>query len=60
VYPAWLLKDLTLGVPKEFTTKGEGKMTVRRMLIPVILIFTFFFACVYVVLPEGLKLWTWW
>ena len=29
-------------------------MTVRRMLITVLLIFTFFtFACVYVVLPEG-------
>jgi len=31
-------------------------MTVRRMLIPVLLIYAFFtFACVYVVLPEGLE-----
>jgi hypothetical protein len=56
VYPAWLLEDLILGVPKEFNTKGEGKMTVRRMLIPVLLLYAFFtFACVYVVLPEGLE-----
>src|SRR5215212_7849897 len=50
------LKDIAIVAPMEFIIQGEGKMTVRRMLIPVLLIFTFFtFACVYVVLPEGLE-----
>jgi hypothetical protein len=36
--------------------EGEGTMNLRKMLIPFLLIFTFFsFACVYVVLPEGLE-----
>jgi hypothetical protein len=47
---------MRLVAPMEFIIKGEGKMNVRRMLIPVLLIYTFFtFACVYVVLPEGLE-----
>ena len=50
------LKDIALVASMEFIIKGEGKMNVRRMLIPVLLIYTFFtFACVYVVLPEGLE-----
>jgi len=50
------LKDIAIVAPMEFIIKGEGKMNVRRMLIPVLLIYTFFtFACVYVVLPEGLE-----
>ena len=42
----------------EFSIKGKGNLNIRRVLIiPVLLIFTLFnFACVYVVLPEGLEL----
>src|SRR6185295_15868495 len=36
--------------------KGEGKMNVRTALIPALLAYIFFsFACVYIVLPEGLE-----
>jgi hypothetical protein len=36
--------------------KGEGKMNARKLLAPVLLACTFItFACVYVVLPEGLE-----
>src|SRR5687768_14683601 len=36
--------------------RGEGKMNVRKMLIPALLVCVFFsFACVYIVLPEGLE-----
>jgi hypothetical protein len=47
---------MRLVAPMKCIIKGEGKMNVRRMLIPALLIYTFFtFACVYVVLPEGLE-----
>src|SRR5688500_8927771 len=47
---------MRLVAPMEFIIKGEGKMNVRRMLIPALLIYTFFtLACVYVVLPEGME-----
>jgi hypothetical protein len=40
----------------EFILEGEGTMNVRKTLIAVLLVCTFFsFACVYVVLPEGLE-----
>jgi len=56
VFPALSLKDMNFVPPMEFIIEGEGKMNVRRMLILVLLISTFFtFACVYVVLPEGLE-----
>jgi hypothetical protein len=44
-------------LPIEFiVNKGEGKMKVRKALIPVLLACTFFsFACAYIVLPEGLE-----
>jgi hypothetical protein len=36
--------------------KGEGKMNLRKALIPALLTYVLFsFACVYVVLPEGLE-----
>ncbi len=36
--------------------KGEGKMNVRKVLIPALLVYIFFsLACVYIVLPEGLE-----
>lgn len=41
----------------EFSIKGKGNLNIRRVLIPLLLIFTLLnFACVYVVLPEGLEL----
>lgn len=40
----------------ELSIKGKGNLNIRRVLIPVLLIFTLLnFACVYVVLPEGLE-----
>jgi hypothetical protein len=40
----------------EIIIQGEGKMTVRKTLISILLGCTFFsFACVYVVFPEGLE-----
>jgi hypothetical protein len=36
--------------------EGVGKMNVRKILVPALLAYAFFtFACVYIVLPEGLE-----
>jgi hypothetical protein len=41
----------------EFSMEGKGNLNIRRILIPILLIVTLLnFACVYVVLPEGLEL----
>ena len=41
----------------EFILEGEGKMNLKKLLIPILLLIStiFSFACVYVVLPEGLE-----
>jgi hypothetical protein len=46
-----------IGCTQRIFHKRRRKMNVRRMLIPVLLIYACLtFACVYVVLPEGLEL----
>jgi hypothetical protein len=56
VFPALSNKDATFVPPMEFITQREGKMNVRKILIPALLAYTFFsFACIYIVLPEGLE-----
>ena len=40
----------------EFIQQGEGKMNVKKVLVPILLASTFFiFACAYIVLPEGIE-----
>lgn len=47
---------MALALLMELIIKENDKMNVRKTLIPVLLVFAFFsFACVYIVLPEGLE-----
>jgi hypothetical protein len=49
-------KEVTFVGSLEFVERGEGSMIVRKVLIPALLAYAVLsFACVYIVLPEGLE-----